>query len=43
MEKRTQCNVGHLIVAIVGMLWMHSLWVQMRTVQPISDCEFQTS
>jgi cell division protease FtsH len=42
MEKRIQWNVGYLIVAIVGLLWLQGVWVQMRTVQPVSYSEFQT-
>jgi len=42
MEKRTQFSIGYLVVAIAAMLWIQSLWVQMRTVQPISYSEFQT-
>ena len=42
MEKRTQFNIWYLIIAVMAMLWIQNLWVQMRTVQPISYSEFQT-
>ena len=41
MEKQTQVNVWYLIIAVMAMLWIQNLWVQMRTVQPITYSEFQ--
>jgi len=42
MEKRTQFNIGYFIVAVIALLWVQSVWVQTRTVQPITYSEFQT-
>jgi cell division protease FtsH len=42
VEKRTQFNLWYLIIAILAMLWIQDLWVQARTVQPITYSEFQT-
>ncbi len=42
MEKRTQFNVGYLVIAIIAMFLIQNLWIQMHTVQPISYSEFQT-
>jgi len=42
MEKQTQFSIWYLIVTIIAMLWIQNLWIQARTVQPISYSEFQT-
>ena len=41
MEKRTQFNLWYVIIAIIAMVWIQSLWLQARTVQPITYSEFQ--
>jgi len=41
MEKQTQFNIWYLIITIMAMLWIQNLWVQTRTVQPITYSEFQ--
>ncbi len=42
MERRTQFNVGYLLIAVAALLMIQSLWLQTRTVQPITYSEFQT-
>ncbi|MGA8056223.1 MAG: ATP-dependent metallopeptidase FtsH/Yme1/Tma family protein, partial [Burkholderiales bacterium] len=41
MQKQTQLNVWYAVLAILGILWAQSLWVQYRTVEPITYSEFQ--
>jgi cell division protease FtsH len=41
VEKRTQFNLWYVIIAIIAMVWIQSLWLQARTVQPITYSEFQ--
>ena len=42
MERKTQINLWYFIIAMFGVLWLQSLWVQARTVQPITYSEFLT-
>jgi cell division protease FtsH len=41
MQKQTQFNLWYALAAILGILWLQGLWVQYRTVEPISYSEFQ--
>jgi cell division protease FtsH len=41
MQKQTQFNLWYAIAAILAVLWLQGLWVQYRTVEPISYSEFQ--
>jgi cell division protease FtsH len=41
MEKQTQFNIWYLIVATLAVLFMHDLWVQMRTIEPVPYSQFQ--
>ncbi|MCM8594384.1 ATP-dependent zinc metalloprotease FtsH [Accumulibacter sp.] len=42
MEKRTQFSIWYFLFAIFAVFTLHDLWVQARTVEPISYSEFQT-
>jgi cell division protease FtsH len=42
MERKTQINLWYFIIAIFGVLWLQNLWMQARTVQPITYSEFLT-
>jgi len=41
MEKQTQFNIWYLILATLAVMFLHDLWVQMRTVEPIPYSQFQ--
>ena len=41
MEKQTQFNIWYLILATLAVLFLHDLWVQMRTVEPVPYSQFQ--
>ena len=41
MEKRTQFNIWYLLLATLAVLYLHDVWVQMRTVEPIPYSQFQ--
>ncbi len=41
MEKQTQINLWYFVLAFLAALWLHGLWTQARTVEPISYSEFQ--
>ncbi len=41
MEKTTRFNVGYLLVAWVGVIVLHDLWVGMQTVATLPYSEFQ--
>jgi len=42
MQKQTQINLWYFVLAALAVMWLHSLWVQARTVEPITYSEFQT-
>jgi cell division protease FtsH len=42
MQKQTQINLWYFVLAALAVMWLHSLWVQTRTVEPITYSEFQT-
>jgi len=41
MEKKTQFNIWYLLLATLAVLYLHDLWVQIRTVEPIPYSQFQ--
>ena len=41
MERQTQINLWYFLIAVIAVMWLHSLWVETRTVEPISYSEFQ--
>jgi cell division protease FtsH len=42
MERQTQINLWYFIIAALAVIWLHGLWVESRTVEPITYSEFQT-
>jgi cell division protease FtsH len=42
MEKQTQFSIWYFVFAILAVLWLHDLWVQARTVEPLPYSEFQS-
>ena len=42
MEKRTQFSIWYFLLAVSAVLWLHSLYVQWRAVEPIPYSQFQT-
>jgi cell division protease FtsH len=40
MERQTQINLWYLIIAVLAVMWLHGLWQEARTVEPISYSEF---
>jgi cell division protease FtsH len=40
MERQTQINIWYLIVAVFAVMWLHGLWKEARTVEPITYSEF---
>jgi cell division protease FtsH len=40
MERQTQINLWYLILAVLAVLWLHGLWIESRTVEPITYSEF---
>ncbi|MCC6610579.1 MAG: ATP-dependent zinc metalloprotease FtsH [Burkholderiales bacterium] len=41
MEKHTQFSIWYFIVALLAIVWVHGVWTEYRTVEPISYSEFQ--
>jgi cell division protease FtsH len=41
MEKQTQINLWYFVLAFLAALWLHGLWTEARTVEPISYSDFQ--
>jgi cell division protease FtsH len=41
VEKQTQINIWYVILAILGVLWLHDIWVQSRQIEPIPYSQFQ--
>jgi cell division protease FtsH len=41
MERQTQINLWYFVLAVLAVLWLRNLWVEMRTVEPITYSEFQ--
>jgi len=42
MEKKTQFSVGYFAFAFLVVLFLHNIWVGVRTTAPIPYSEFQT-
>ncbi|MFM9883692.1 MAG: ATP-dependent zinc metalloprotease FtsH [Burkholderiales bacterium] len=42
MEKPTQFSIWYFVLAVIALLWLHSLYVQWRAVEPIPYSQFQT-
>ena len=42
MEKRTQFSIWYFVFAFIAVLWLHELYVQWRTVEPVPYSQFQT-
>ncbi len=40
MERQTQINLWYFVLAALAVMWLHSVWVEMRTVEPITYSEF---
>jgi cell division protease FtsH len=41
MEKKTQLSIGYWLMALLALMWLHSLWTTWRTVEPIPYSQFQ--
>lgn len=41
MNKHFRFNLTYLILAVMGVIFLHDIWVQMHTVAPIPYSEFQ--
>jgi cell division protease FtsH len=41
MEQQARFNIWYVLVALIALLWIQNLWIQSRTVQPITYSEFQ--
>ncbi|QSA97248.1 ATP-dependent zinc metalloprotease FtsH [Methylococcus sp. EFPC2] len=41
MHKQTQFNIWYFILAALAVTYLHEIWVQTRTVEPVSYSEFQ--
>jgi cell division protease FtsH len=41
MEKQTQINLWYFFIAALAVIWLHGLWKEARTVEPITYSEFQ--
>jgi len=41
MQRQTQINLWYFVIAMLAVVWLHSLWVETRTVEPITYSEFQ--
>ena len=42
MEKKTQFSIWYFLFALFAVTWLHSLYVQWKTVEPIPYSEFQS-
>jgi cell division protease FtsH len=40
MERQTQFNLWYFVLAALAAMWLHGMWVEMRTVEPITYSEF---
>ena len=41
MEKQQKLNLIYAIVAVIGILFLHELWVQQQTIQPVPFSDFE--
>jgi cell division protease FtsH len=40
MERQTQFNLWYFVLAALAVMWLHSMWVEVRSVEPITYSEF---
>ena len=40
MERQTQFNLWYFVLAALAVIWLHGVWVETRTVEPITYSEF---
>ena len=40
MERQTQFNLWYFVLAALAVMWLHGVWVETRTVEPITYSEF---
>jgi cell division protease FtsH len=41
MEKKTQLTIWYWLMALLALMWLHSMWTTWRTVEPIPYSQFQ--
>jgi cell division protease FtsH len=41
MERKNMVHLWYWILAFMGVMWLHSAWTEMRTVEPLPYSEFQ--
>jgi len=41
MQRETHFSIWYFVAALLAVVWLHGLWTQYRTVEPISYSEFQ--
>ncbi len=41
MDKRTQYSIWYFLIAFLAIQWVHSIYVQWRTIEPIPYSQFQ--
>jgi cell division protease FtsH len=41
MERKNMVHMWYWILAILAVMWVHSLWTEMRTVEPLPYSEYQ--
>jgi cell division protease FtsH len=41
MQRETHFSIWYFIAALLAVVWLHGIWTEYRTVQPISYSEFQ--
>lgn len=41
MERKTQLTIWYWLLALLGVMWLHSLWTAYREVEPIPYSQFQ--
>ena len=42
MQRETHFSIWYFIAALLVVVWLHGVWTEYRTVEPISYSEFQT-
>ncbi len=40
MQKQTQFNIWYVVLAVLGIMWLHDIWETVRTVEPLPYSEF---
>jgi len=41
MQRETHFSIWYFVAALLAVVWLHGLWTEYRTVEPISYSEFQ--